>query len=133
MTLLIDITDIKTTKNRDDADRRLAQLIGDKLYEVYPGFNWFVNVDWRTGIATIQCGEVQDSILKLYGNQDQYKYILKLSDLYSYGATVRLTIFAGAEILERANLPRGYFRGDAIKQIDGVTDKRPVFKGFILP
>jgi len=95
------------------ADKMLATEISRKLSKHYPGHLWAVNVDSNGGVVTI----------KAFNISFKYGYLLKLKDVQS-DPTRKQCIMAGGEILERANVMRGWRRdGELPKHVDGVKEQ----------
>lgn len=104
------------------ADLTLAKDASEKLAKHYPGHAWAVFVDSEGGVMRIKCFDVSS----------RYGWTLHLRHIYG-DPDLKCVIRAGGEILERANLRRGWFNGDVPKVIDGVPRKHwPLKSGYII-
>lgn len=80
-------------------DMNMAKQAAEVLMREYPGWLWGVNVNGETGMCDIRN-------FNLSGN---YGFRMKLKEIYSASSFEKDVIFAGGEILERYNQPRGAF------------------------
>lgn len=93
-------------------DEILAKRSADLLNKHYPGYLWAVNVnsDEKGGCLFI----------KNFSISYRYGYTLHINKL---DPTLKKVVTAGGEILERAKMARGSYRGGRPLHIDGVADK----------
>ena len=88
-------------------DYNMAKDMAEALHAHYPGHQWAVTCDGRTGIATIRD-------LFLSGT---YGYVLRLPAIYSFSAFRKEVIMAGGEVLERFKMARGRFDEAAYSEL----------------
>jgi len=98
-------------------DEILAKRAADMLNKHYPGHLWAVNVNSE------ETGGVL--IIKNFSVSYRYGYILHIAKL---DAKLKKVLMAGGEILERARMARGSFKGATPDYIDGVLDKHQPIK-----
>lgn len=84
-----------------------AKIIGDALFEHYPGHLWAVNVDESAGMADIRN-------LALSG---KYGYRMPIHVAYSASRLKAMSIMAGGEILERYRQRRGTIDASSIESL----------------
>jgi len=100
------------------SDAVLCKSFGDKLEEHYPGWGWAVNIIPKGGVIRIQSLIITGQIRKPYG------MTIKLHDVqYSQKVIKKNAIWAGGEILERAGIARGPYKGQQAKFVEGVKQK----------
>lgn len=85
------------------------------LCEHYPAYVWSVKLDEDHGMVYIINNTIQS---ELQSNM-MYGYRFKLSTIYG-DPSLKKVINAGGEILERANQPRGWWKGDKTQFVEGV-------------
>jgi len=93
-------------------DEILAKRAADMLNKHYPGYIWAVNVNSEEKGGVL--------IIKNFSVSYRYGYVLHIAKL---DAKLKKVLMAGGEILERARMARGWFRGGMPTHIDGVLDK----------
>jgi hypothetical protein len=98
----------------DAIDVTLAKSIGDTLEFHYPGWGWAVNVNSEQGIATVENIIISGRLLRHYG------FLIKMDQLVTHDEIKRQAIQSGGEILERAGVARGPYRGQEINLVEGV-------------
>jgi len=89
------------------ADYAIAKQIAEILHTHYPGHLWGVTAQSDQGIATVRN-------LRFSGN---WGFVLKLRDIVTHKELVKRTKWAGGELLERYNMPRGKFHEDKYAQL----------------
>lgn len=105
---VIDLSVDDTAREISLNDTMLTHSIGKALAKHYPKHIWAVNVNSQGGVVDIKAFSVS------------YEYGYRL--LYTEVANdpgLRCVIRAGGEILERANLSRGQYKGEQAKHVDG--------------
>lgn len=104
-------------------DMNLAGIIANALNDHYPNWGWAVHVDSEGGLVNVLNHVISGSLMRDYG------YTLMLSDLTNYKATVKKAITAGGELLERAGVPRGPYKGQDILKVEGAEPQdQPIWK-----
>jgi hypothetical protein len=99
----------------DYGDVMLAKDIGDALEECYAGWGWAVNVNSEQGVLYVRNLIIEGQL------QHSYGFMIKLSEINHTQKSVRKkAIDAGGEILERAGVERGPYKGQKIKFVEGV-------------
>lgn len=98
-------------------DMDLINRVMRTLLDHYPGYTW------RAGVHDEPTGGVlyimnMDINAELFGGQN-YGYVLYLSNVYS-DPGLRCVIMAAGEILERARLVRGRYKGEEITFVEGI-------------
>ena len=108
------------------SDKEWGFQVMRKLIEHYPHHDWAVFLDSEKtgGIVKIQNYDVTGTV---------YGYVLHLADLFS-DPDLKCVVRAGGEMLERANVRRGWKEDDLIvDHIDGIEDKYQPFEGGLIP
>lgn len=86
------------------AEMDLGKKIMDRLIDLYPGHNWFVDVNRQAGVATVQL---------MYKNAQQevklwkWGYLLHIKNILDFEKLQEKVMLAGGEMLERYKLARG--------------------------
>lgn len=93
-----------------------AQLLGDTLAKVYPGYQWLVRAHANRGYFVIQCAEINASL----ATTQPWGMLLHVNKMDDAGLLKKKIVRMGGELLERAGLVRGRSTGDRPKQVDGV-------------
>jgi len=109
-------------------DLSLATRACELLDKQYPGYLWEVRLDENGGVLVIINKSLNEFLSGTYMN---YGYTLHLSTVYN-DPSLLCVMRAGGEILERADQPRGWWKGDAPSNIEGVKQKHQPIKGFDL-
>lgn len=91
------------TAKETQANQMIAKTIAETLNKHYPGHAWMVTASVMQGVVWIYN-------LKL---SSEYGYVLHIDDLQQ-DPSMRLTIRAGGEFLERYGLRRGELNHDAL-------------------
>jgi len=105
------------------SDVMLAKAIGDALEENYAGWGWAVNVNSEGGVVDVHCLLIEGELGRTYG------FRIFLNEINHTVKSVRKkAIMAGGEILERSGVPRGPYRGQEIKFVEGVPFKHQPLK-----
>lgn len=85
------------------ADIELGKKVVEKLEELYPRHNWYVEASHRAGTVTIQlCYPTKGGKLRVWN----HGYLLHISNLQSAKDLHRKVMQGGGELLERAKLAR---------------------------
>jgi len=92
---------------RDElADMDMAKRVAETLHKHYPNHLWAV---------TVQEGSV---IVKNLAISDKWCYHIRVRDLYG-DPSLKTVIRGGGELLERAKIARGEWKGDVAQSLDG--------------
>lgn len=105
-------------------DAALAAQAMKILVDHYPGYYWIVEIDDRPSVGMMNVYN-QDVNAALFSNAPYgYRIFLRVA----YGdPSLKCVMRAGGQILERANLNRGWNKGDAPKRVDGVRPQHQPF------
>lgn len=95
----------------------LAKRAADLLNTKYPNHLWGVHVDSRGGVLNVFCPLVST----------RYGYVILLKDVYA-DANLKCVMRAGGEILERAALRRGTFKGELAQKVEGIKNYNPILR-----
>jgi hypothetical protein len=98
---------------------RTAGLIGNTLAEVYPNYQWWVRADTRAGYFVIQCANINAAL----NTNEPWGMVMHVSKIADHGLLRKKIIRMGGELLERAGMVRGTYRGDPVTHLDGVPDR----------
>jgi len=101
------------------SDIALCVAAKAKLNKAYPGHMWQVELD-----EDVQgmCKIINLDICAVLNSNLRYGYWLYLGRLYA-DPSLKCVMRAGGEILERANLRRGWATGEDPKYVEGVLPK----------
>lgn len=98
-------------------DYRLSKQVADVLCEHYPGYAWLVRVQSESGVCLIKCAQI-NSVLS---ESMTPSMVLHLKNMTDPTITRRKVIMAGGELLERAAMIRGRWRGELPTHVDGLS------------
>jgi hypothetical protein len=94
------VIDYSVGEIRHPADLEAENHIGTLLAHHYPHVSWFVEADGETGIVHVQMPDVHKK-----GNEE-WGFVLHLQALKGWDDMKKKAIWAGGELLERANISR---------------------------
>jgi hypothetical protein len=98
------------------SDYRLSQDVGETLLRHYPGYAWLVRVNSDSGVCLIQCAQVNSVIL---GHRTP-SMVVHLSNMTDPSIYRKRVVYLAGELLERAGLTRGKWRGEIPKKVEGL-------------
>lgn len=100
-----------------DADDLLAKRIGEILVGAYPGHPWHISI--KGGVMVIKHMKISAKM----GMVLHYQKVVHNAEWLRRGVLV-----AGGELLERAGLTRGAYKGDRIGHVEGIDPKHRVLQ-----
>ena len=120
--------EIETVPTHKLAELELAKRALRVLTDHYPGYHWRVglNDEKSGGILYIMNQEVNEQIL----GAPNWGHVLKISTVYA-DPDLKCVMRAGGEILESANINRGWNKEEVIKHIDGLDVTKHPMAGFV--
>lgn len=98
--------------NQEVDDILLAKRAADQLHKHYPNYPWAVHVNSEGGVMNI----FNLAVSSVYG------YVLHLRNVYG-DPDLKRVMRAGGEILERAHLFRGEYKGEDVKTVEGAKKR----------
>ena len=87
-------------------ENKICSAVGQVLEKHYPGYRWYVNCEWWTGVVTVKN-------LNIHGD---YGFVLYLQELLN-DLELNGVMRAGGELLERCNLPRRNMRPEEVFEL----------------
>ena len=111
----------------DMADITLAKDAADTLEKHYPGWAWHVHVSSEGGVVYLKSGIIAAALMR------DYAWVYHLSDInWNYQVMAILIFMAGGEMLERAGMRRGPYKGEEIIHVEGVRENHQPIRGIVL-
>lgn len=103
---------IYQAETKEVSDMTMAKEVAETLHAHYPGHLWAVTI--RDGALVIK----NLYLSSLWG------MVLHIANITDAAVRRKRVIRAGGEFLERANLRRGKYDGQDVKNVEGIKGKR---------
>lgn len=103
---------IYQAETKEVSDMTMAKEVAETLHAHYPGHLWAVTI--RDGALVIK----NLYLSSLWG------MVLHIANITDASIRRKKVIRAGGEFLERANLRRGKYDGQDVKNVEGIKGKR---------